>query len=105
MKGILVRSHIGWKKERNIVYKGVETSPSQTFLKHWREARKGSPKRTISASGGLGLLQIVSEPDIGWCASEDVGPPRGLDCEIPYRLERGQYLLAVGLGCHNLDFF
>ena len=24
---------------------------------------------TISANGGLGLLQMVSEPDIGWCAS------------------------------------
>ena len=31
-----------------------------------------SPKRTISASGGLGLLQMVSE-----------------HCEIPHRLERG----------------
>ena len=36
-----------------------------------------SPKRTISASGRLGLLQMVSEPDTGWCASEDAGPPRG----------------------------
>ena len=51
-------------------------------------AKLNGPKR-ISASGGLGLLQMVSELDIGRCANEDVGPPRGVDCEIPRRLERG----------------
>ena len=50
--------------------------------------RNGS-KRTISANGGLGLLQMVSEPDIGRCASEDAGPPKKVDYEIPHRLERG----------------
>ena len=44
--------------------------------------REGS-KRTISISGRLGLLQIVPEPDIGRCASEDVGPPR--DGFEPYK--------------------
>ena len=48
-----------------------------------------SPKRTIFASGGLGLLQMVSEPDTERCASKDIGPPRGVDCEIPHWLERG----------------
>ena len=38
---------------------------------------------------GLGLLQMILEPDTGRCASEDVGPPRGVDREIPHRLERG----------------
>ena len=47
------------------------------------------PKRTISTSGGLGLLQMVSKPDIGRCASEDARPRRGVNCEIPHRLERG----------------
>ena len=47
------------------------------------------PKRPISANGGLGLLQMVSELDTGWCASEDVGTPRGMDYEIPHWLERG----------------
>ena len=32
---------------------------------------------------------MVSEPGIEQCASEDVGSPRGVDCEIPHRLERG----------------
>ena len=32
-----------------------------------------NPNRTISASGGLGLLQMVSEPDTWWCANEDTG--------------------------------
>ena len=49
---------------------------------------RNESKWTISASGGLGLLQMVSKLDIGWCASEDAEPPRGVDCEIPHRLER-----------------
>ena len=44
--------------------------------------------RTISTSGGLELLQIVSEPNTGQYASEDAGPPMRVDCEIPRRLER-----------------
>ena len=35
------------------------------------------PKQTICASDGLGLLQMVSELDIGQCANEDAGPSRG----------------------------
>ena len=42
---------------------------------------RNKPKQTISASGGLGLLQMVLEPDIGMT-------PKGVDCEIPHRLER-----------------
>ena len=34
-------------------------------------------KRTIYASGGFEVLQIILEPDIGWCASEDAGLLRG----------------------------
>ena len=51
-------------------------------------SRKSS-KKTICASGGFELLQMVSEPDTGWCANEDAGPPKGVDCEIPHQLERG----------------
>ena len=29
-------------------------------------------KWTISTRGGLRLLQMVSEPNIGWCGNEDV---------------------------------
>ena len=47
------------------------------------------PKRTISASGRLALLQIISEPDTRQCASEDVRPLKGVNCEVPHRLERG----------------
>ena len=46
-------------------------------------------KRTISTSSELGLLQRVSEPDTERCANEDVGLPKGMDCAIPYQLERG----------------
>ena len=37
-------------------------------------AISNGPKRTISTSGGLELLQMVSEPDTGRCANEDVVP-------------------------------
>ena len=40
-------------------------------------AIRNEPKPTISASDGFGLLQIVSKPDIGQCASEDAGPRGG----------------------------
>ena len=64
--------------------------PSKRVLKTLRGSRKGkSPKRIISASGGLGPLQMVSEPDTRQCVSKDAGPRRGVDCEIPRRLERG----------------
>ena len=80
-----MRSHIGWRGEWSILYKGVETSSKQTLLKILRE----SLKRTISPSGDLGLLQMVLELNIGQCASEDTEPRRGMNCEIPPELERG----------------
>ena len=70
--GWIVRSHISWGGEQSILYKGVETSPQQMCFKNLEEKpEKESPKRIISASGELGLLQMVSEPDTGQCASED----------------------------------
>ena len=58
------------------------------------ETLKGSSegkvqKGQICASGGHALLQMVLEPDTGWCATEDIGPWREVDCELPHRLERG----------------
>ena len=38
---------------------------------------EGNPKRTVSTSGGLELLQIASEPDIERCASKGAEPQRG----------------------------
>ena len=35
------------------------------------------PKQIISVSGGLGLLQMVLEPDAGRCASKDANPQGG----------------------------
>ena len=48
------------------------------------------PKRTIYASGGLGLLLMVSKPNIGRCSSEDAGLPRGwiVRSHIGWREER-----------------
>ena len=54
----------------------------------------GKPVReSPSTSGGLKLLQMVLESDIGRCASEDAGPPRGVDYEIPHWLEGNEALL------------
>ena len=49
--------------------------PSRHVLKTLRE----SSKRTISASDGLGPLQMVLEPVTGRCASEEAILRRGVD--------------------------
>ena len=75
--------------------------PSRHVLKTLRE----SPKRTISVSGGLGPLQMVSKSDTERCANEeaesrrgvdmrqcvskDVEPRIGVDWGVPHRLEKG----------------
>ena len=62
-----MRSHLGWREERNILYKGVETSPEilvwkplssrvDVFNLEGKPERKNS-KRTISTSVELGPLQ------------------------------------------------
>ena len=54
--GWIVRSYISWGGERNTLYKGVETSPSQTCFKNLEgNPKRESLKRTIS-SGGLRVL-------------------------------------------------
>ena len=40
---------------------------------------------------------MILESDTGRCANEDVGPPRGLDCEIPHRLERERNIPYKGV--------
>ena len=57
-------------------------------------------KRIIFASGGLELLQMVSESDTGQYSSEDVESIKGVDCEVSYRLERGT---KHSLECGNLS--
>ena len=44
-------------------------------------------KQTIAASGGLGLLQMVSEPDTGWCSSKDARSLKGwiVRSHVPYK--------------------
>ena len=71
------------------------------------KALRGSRKKIIFASGGFGLLQMVSESDTGRCAnllaifrrgvdtrrcaSKDAGPQRGVDLgAVPHRLEEGK---------------
>jgi len=54
---------------------------------------KNLERRTIFVSGGLGLLQMVSEPETEQCTSEDAGPQRGGLCD----------LTSIGKG--NITFF
>ena len=77
-----MRSHIGW--EENEAFFSRVWKPISTEGKSERK----SSKKTISAYSGFERLQMVSESNIAWCASEDVGRRRGVDCEIPHRLER-----------------
>ena len=51
-------------------------------------AIRNGPKQTISASCRLELLQMILESDTERCVNEDAGTLRGVDCEIPHRLER-----------------
>ena len=75
-----MRRYIGWGGERSILYKGVKISPKQTRFQSLKgKPERKSPKRTIFASDGLGLLQMVSKPDTGPCVSEEAKPRRGVD--------------------------
>ena len=61
-----MRSHIGWRGERSIPYKGVETSPQQTRVKIVRlTVIRNGIKRTISTSCGLGLLPTMMYGTMG----------------------------------------
>ena len=52
------------------------SSPLLTNIVCFDSLHNGS-KRIISVSGGLGLLQMISESDTRWCANENVGPQLG----------------------------
>ena len=55
--GWIVRSHIGWRGERSIFYKGVETSPYKTCFKNIEgKPERKNPKKTTSISSELGRL-------------------------------------------------
>ena len=55
----IVKSHIGWRGERSISYKGVKVFSYQTRFKNFEgKPKKKSPKRTISVSGSLGRYKI-----------------------------------------------
>ena len=45
-------------------------------------------KQTISVRSELELLQMVLQLGTERCASKDIVPQRGVDCEIPHQLER-----------------
>ena len=86
---------------------GNKTSSKQMSFKNLE--RKESRKRIISASDGLGSLQIISKPDTrgfggvphrlekGMSVSEGHSTPTKVDCEIPRWVERRtKHCLYVG---------
>ena len=78
----IVRCHIGWRDKRSIFYKIVKIYPQQTCYKNLGEKLESeSPKRPMSANGGLEWLQMVLESETNWYVSEDAGPERGEYCE------------------------
>ena len=57
-----MRSYIDWGGEQSNLDKCGEASPYQTRFKNLEgKSERESPKRTISASGGFGLLQQLLE--------------------------------------------
>ena len=65
--------------------------PQTCFKNLERKSKRENLERTISASGELRLLQMVLELDTVWCANEDAGSRRVVDCEIPHRWDgRGE---------------
>ena len=55
-----MRSHMSWRGEGNIFYKGVETSPYMTRFKNVeRKSKRESSKMTISASMGLSITNGI----------------------------------------------
>ena len=67
-----MRSHVGWGGETFFI-RMWKLLPSIRILKTLRE----SPNRTISARGGLGLLQMVLESGTGQCANKEAEPRKG----------------------------
>ena len=105
LKGVIVRSHIGWEENKTLFIRVWKPLPSRQCFKNLEaKPERKSPKRTVSTSSELGPLQMVSEPDTRrcasekaepqrgvdtrWCASKDARPRRGVDCEISHRLSR-----------------
>ena len=76
--GQIMRSHIA--------------GPGGGWIMRSLEGKSGreSLKRTISANSGLGLLQMISEPDTKRWASKDAGPEGGwiVRSHIDWRWER-----------------
>ena len=100
-----MKSHVSREENKTFFIRVWKPLPSRRVLKNNEEKlERENPKRTISVSGGLELLQMVSEPDTEQCANEEakprkgwtqsdvpartVGPRRGVDCENPHRLGR-----------------
>ena len=62
-------------------YTSVGEENEAFFIRVWKplpsirvlKTLRGNPKRIISASGVLGLIQMLSELDTRRCASEDAG--------------------------------
>ena len=84
-----MRSHIDWREQRNISYKGRESSPYYTRFKTVNLiAILNRQKRTISAGSKLIFLQMVLEIDIEQCLPVRTLAIKEVDYETQHQLER-----------------
>ena len=79
---MILKENLKGRREQDIPYIRLWKSlPNSCVLNLEEKSGRQSPKRIISISGGLGLLQMVLE-SVFRRASKDARPPRGVDCEI-----------------------
>ena len=84
-----MRSHIAWRGNKIFLIRVWKSFSSNAFKIMRLTTIRNRPKQTISTNSEFGLLQLVSKLDTERCANEDTRLPRGVDCEISHRLEKG----------------
>ena len=79
-RGWILRSHIGWRGEWSILYKGGKPLHSRRVLKTLRGSLKMKAQRgQYLLAGSLGHCKWVSESNIERCVSKDAELRRGMD--------------------------
>ena len=66
------------EKNKAFFYKGVKILFNKRVLKPWGWSRQ------YLLTVGLSCYKWYQSQDTEWCVSEDAGPLKGVDCEIPH---------------------
>ena len=62
--------------------------PAFSLFPEGGKTRGGVPVRTLGPKGDVDLVGVPHRLEKGTSASEDAGPRRGVDCDIPHWLGR-----------------